>query len=293
MRRRDFITLLGGAAAAWPLAARAQQTAVPVIGYLSGTSSIGAGFRQGLAKLGYVDERSVRIDVRAPDYSGFSAVAQDWVRQKVSAIVTEGVPQTSAAKAATATIPIVFVIGADPLQFGLVASFGRPGGNVTGVTQLASDLSAKRLDLLLKLIPAATTIAVLSNPNNPASEYDVMETEAAAAKIGRTILVLRAGTEAEIDTAFTSLLERRAGALIINADPFLTVAQLDHVVALATRHAIPAIYPFRTGPAAGGLASYGANMVTVRRQAGNYTGRILKGAKRPTSPCCSRPSSSW
>jgi putative ABC transport system substrate-binding protein len=284
IQRRDFLTLLSGAAVAWPVAARAQQGALPVIGYLPTGPSIGSGFRQGLAELGYVDGRNVRIDVRVTDYSGVGAVAQDLVLQKVSAIVSEGVPQTSAVKAATATIPIVFNVGVDPVQFGFVASFGRPGGNITGVTQLASDLSAKRLDLLLKLIPGATTIAVLSNPNNPATEHDVTETEAAAAKIGRTILVVHAGTEAEIDAAFVSLAERRAGALIVSADPFLIGTKLDHVVALATRHAIPAIYPFRSGPAAGGLVSYGADLVAVRRQSGNYVGRILKGAKPADLP---------
>jgi putative ABC transport system substrate-binding protein len=288
MQRRSFLTLLGGAAvlpAGWPHAAHAQRPQMPVIGYLPASGSIiESGFRQGLAQLGYVDEQNVRIDIRTAVYGDVSMVTNNWVQQKVSAIVTEGVPQTTAAKAATTTIPIVFVIGADPVQFGLVASINRPGGNITGVTQLASDLSAKRLDLLLKLIPGATNIAVLSNPNNPASEHDVRETQAAAATIGRTLLVVRARTQAEIDTAFASLVEQRAGALMVNADPFLAGAQLGHVVALATRHAVPTIYPFRTGSAAGGLISYGADMVDVRRQAGIYTGRVLKGAKPADLP---------
>jgi putative tryptophan/tyrosine transport system substrate-binding protein len=284
VKRRTFIAGLGSAVA-WPIVALAQQRAIPVVGYLpSSGSAIGAGFRQGLAELGYVDGQNVRIDIRASGYDGLSVVAQDWVRQQVSAIVTEGVPQTRAAKAATATIPIVFVIGADPVEFGLVASFNRPGGNITGVTQLASDLSGKRLDLLLKLLPAAATIAVLSNPKNPASEHDVGETQAAAARIGRAIEVVRASTDAEIDTAFASLVDRRAGALIINADPFMAGANLDRLVALATRHAIPTIYPFRTGPAAGGLVSYGADIADVRRQTGIYVGRILKGTRPADLP---------
>jgi putative ABC transport system substrate-binding protein len=222
--------------------------------------------------------------VRIVDYSGVGAAAQDLARQKVSAIVTEGVPQTSAAKAATATIPIVFNIGADPVELGLIASLSRPGGNITGVTQLASELSAKRLDLLLKLLPGATRIAVLSNPSNPASEHVVRDAKAAAAAIGRTILAVRASTEAEIDTAFASLVEQRTGALILDADPFLNAANLDYVVALAARYAIPTIYGFRTGPAAGGLVSYGADIANVRHQVGIYTGRILKGAKPADLP---------
>jgi putative ABC transport system substrate-binding protein len=286
--RRELITGLG-AVAAWPLAARGQPS-MPVIGYLPANGSApSSGFLPGLAELGYVDGRNVRIDIRNADYSGLGAVAQDLVRQKVAAIVTEGVPQTLAAKAATSMIPIVFVIGADPVELGLVASFNRPGANITGVTQLASDLAAKKLDLLLKLLPGATRIAALYNPNNPASDRDLRETEAAAAAVGRTIVVVRASTEAEIDTAFASLVEQRTEALVTIADPFLSSAKLDYVVAVAARHAIPTIYPFRVGPAAGGLLSYGADVVNVRRQAGIYTGRIQgHQASRSSGPAANQ-----
>jgi putative tryptophan/tyrosine transport system substrate-binding protein len=292
MRRRDFIAGLGGAAVAWPLAARAQQLAVPVIGWLSAVSPNAAGeaaltdFRQALGEAGYVEHRNIGIEYRwaLDQYDRLPALAQDLVRRRVAVIVTNGgLPAAQAAKAATSEIPVVFQTGVDPVLFGLVASFNRPGGNLTGITQLAGQLSAKRLDLLHKLVPAATTVAMLVNPDNQSSERDTSDARAAAQTIGVQLRVLEVRNDGDIDSAFASLVEQRSGALLVAADPFLT-SRGDRLVALAARHAVPTIYIARQFAAPGGLISYGTAISDVYRQLGQYTARILKGEKPANLP---------
>ena len=291
MKRREFITLLGGAAA-WPLAARAQQPATPVIGFLSPTSpnsraELIAAFHQGLAEVGYVEGRNVAIEYRwAKDQNEqLPFMAADLVQRRVSVIVAiDGTAAALAAKAATSTIPIVFIVGADPVELGLVASLGRPGGNITGVGALAVGTAAKRLQLLHELVPAAAGIAFLRNPTNPYfSTLETRELQAAATVLGVRLLLLNASSPYEIEVAFANLVAQRAGAFLLGTDPFFMTAR-DQLVALANRHTVPAIYPFREDAAAGGLVSYGASNRDAFRLVGDYTGRILSGDRPADLP---------
>jgi putative ABC transport system substrate-binding protein len=291
LRRREFITLVGGAAAAWPVVARAQQPAMPVIGFL-GTASASpfahliAGFRQGLKETGYVEGQNVAIDFRWAEgqYDRVPALAADLVRRQVAVIVAVG-GETSAfaAKAATTTIPIVFNVAGDPVKVGLVASLSRPGGNATGVNTFTTELAAKRLGLLHELIPTALLIAVLVNPNFSPAAANAREVEVAARVTGQKILLLKADSESGIDAAFATIGQMRPGALLVAADPFFN-SRRDQIVALAARHTIPAVYEWREFAAAGGLMSYGTNLVDAYRQQGIYAGRILKGEKPADLP---------
>jgi len=292
MRRRNFIMLTGGAAVGWPLVARAQQPAMPVIGFLNPTSAdtrreLIAAFHQGLAEAGYVEGQNLTIEYRwaKGQNDRLPAMAADLVQRRVAVIAAiDGTAAALAAKAATATIPIVFIIGADPVELGLVASLNRPGGNVTGLSALSLGTVAKRLQLLHELVPAAADIAFLRNPTNP--YYVTLETtelQSAATALGLRLLLLNASTTGEIEVAFTTLVEQRADALLLGTDPFFMTVR-DQLVALANRYAIPAIYPFREDAMARGLMSYGTNLRDGYRLIGGYTGRILSGDKPADLP---------
>jgi putative ABC transport system substrate-binding protein len=291
MNRRHLIALLTGAAVGWPFAARAQQPVMPVIGYLANASAAGfaafvAAFRGGLGEMGYVEGRNVAIEYRWAEgqHDRLPGFAADLVRRHVAVIIaTGGSAPASAAKAATATIPIVFTGGSDPVRLGLVASLGRPGSNATGVVNISTALTTKRLELLRELVPTATMIAVLYNPASPDAEAQVGQIQEAARIIGQQIHLVTASTEGDFAAAFAAAVQKRAGALFVTGDPLFT-SRRTQLVALATKHAIPASYSFRDLVVAGGLMSYGANLPDIHRQAGVYTGRILKGAKPADLP---------
>jgi putative tryptophan/tyrosine transport system substrate-binding protein len=292
VKRREFITLIGGAAAAWPLAARAQQqAAMPVIGYLANAFPAGFAhfvdaFRRGLSETGFIEGRNVAIEYRWAEgqHERLSGLAADLVSRRVGVIVaTGGGAPALAAKAATTSIPIVFTGGTDPVKAGLVASLGRPGGNATGVLNISTMLTAKRLELLRELVPAPTLIAALFNPSSPDAEGQQTEFETAARAIGQQALILNASSDRDFEAAFVAIRERRAAALFVSADPLFTTRRAQ-LVGLAAQYSIPANYSFRDFAAAGGLMSYGTNLPEVHRQAGVYTGRILKGTKPADLP---------
>jgi len=290
MKRRAFITLLGGAAAL-PIAAHAQQPAMPVIGFLNSTSAAPyvpfvESFRRGLGETGFIEGQNVAIEFRWAEgqYDRLPALAADLVRRRVAVIVATGGPGPGqAAKAATATIPIVFNSGADPVREGLVASFNRPGGNATGVNVLLSALEGKRLGLLREMVPNAALIAVLLNPAMPTFDDQVNDVQAAAFSVGQRLHILRASNDGEIDAAFATAAELRTGALLVGADPFLFTRR-ERLLGLASRYAIPAIYELREYAAAGGLMSYGIRLAEAYRLVGVYTGRILKGDRPADLP---------
>ena len=287
IRRREFIATLGGAAAAWPLAARAQQ---PVIGYLnlgspeSDTPRL-TGLRLGLNQTGYFEGRNFLVEYR---WAGNQAdrlprLAADLVQLRVAVIVAAGTPNALAAKAATTSIPIVFLVGADPVRFGLVASLNRPGGNLTGFSNVVGELGAKGLALLHELVPNTATVGFLENPNNPAFELTTRDVLAAAPVIGLRVQVLKASNDREIDAAFVSLAQARTGALLVGNDAFFN-NRIERLIELAAHYAIPTMYPYREFVVAGGLISYGMSLIEMYREVGLYTGRILKGEKPADLP---------
>jgi len=292
MRRREFITLLGGAAA-WPLTARAQQAAMPVVGFLNSLSPAErepfvAAFRQGLKEIGYVEGRNVAIEYRFAEahYDRLPSLAADLVRRQVAVIAATGGNNSAlVAMKATSTIPIVFTSGDNAVERGLVASINRPGGNVTGVSWFSAELGPKRLGLLHELVPNATIVALLTNPNNPESARQPAELQNAARAIGLQLILLTATTAGDIGTAFTAMVQNRVGALLVGADPFFTNRR-EQIIALAAQHAIPTIYADagREVAGAGGLMIYGNSVADAYRRAGIYTGRILKGAKPSELP---------
>jgi putative ABC transport system substrate-binding protein len=290
MKRREFITLLGGTAATWPHAALAQQPAMPVIGFLNGASSDGyapmvAAFHRGLKEAGYTEGQNVAIEYRWANgkYDQLPALAADLVRRQVSVIAATSTPANLVAKASTTTIPIVFTTGSDPVELGLVASLNRPGGNLTGVTQLTGEVAPKRMELAHELITTATVIGLLINPGNPSAETLTKASSDAATTLGVRLDVLRASTEAEVDAAFITFRERRVGALVMGTDAFFS-GHTELLAALAIRDRIPAIYEYRSFVAAGGLMSYGGSVTDSYRLAGVYTGRVLKGEKPADLP---------
>ena len=290
MKRREFITLLGGAAAAWPLAAQAQQAAMPVIGFLNSASPEAfapfvVAFKSGLNEAGYVEGRNVAIEYRWAEgkYDQLQVLAAELVRQQVAVVVaTGGTNSAVAARTATATIPIVFNT-VDPVKDGLAASFNRPGGNATGVSLFANALAPKRLELLRELLPSAAVIVVLLDANSTDAEIQLREVQPAADSVNQQIYTLTIGTDREFDTAFASPVLRQAGALLVAGSPFFT-SRRDQIVALAARDSVPAIYEWREFAAAGGLMSYGTSLRDAYRQVGVYAGRILKGEKPADMP---------
>ena len=291
MRRREFITLLGGAAAAWPLAAGAQQAAMPVIGFLGGGSPdafahVVDAFRQGLYETGFAEGQNVTIEYRWAEgqYDRLPALVADLIRQKPAVIVATGgdVGVRAAKKAATA-IPIVFTSGSDPVAAGFVSSLNRPGDNVTGVSLFVSVLEGKKLELLRELVPMAAVIGFLVNPNNPRADVDTADMQAAARALGKLLLILKADGEHDFDAVFTNLAQQRVDALVVHTEPFF-LSRRDHLVELAARYSIPTIYGLREFAAAGGLISYGTKLSDSYRQVGIYTGKILKGEKPADLP---------
>ena len=289
MKRRELLVLLGGAmAVARPLLA--QQKKVPVIGFLSSASPAPtapylAAFLQGLSETGYIEGQNVVIEYRWAEgrYDRLPAYAAELIDRRVDVIVTGGIPAALAAKSATSTIPIVFTGVADPVVAGLVTSLARPGGNLTGFSSLGGELVRKLLELLSEIVPQASVIALLVNPNNPNTERMITDVQEAARAKGLQLPILKAGTERELDSAFATLIQLQAGALIVGGDPFFSNRR-EQLVALASRQAVPAIYQFREFATVGGLISYGASNPALYRQAGNYAGRILKGAKPADLP---------
>ena len=288
IRRRKFLATLLGGAAGWPLVARAQQTAIPVVGFLN-SLQIGQdidAIRQGLRETGFVDGRNVTIEGRWAEgqYDRLPALAADLVRRQVAVLATTGGDLPAlAAKAATSTIPIVFGIGSDPVKAGLVASLNRPGGNMTGVTVMSYALEAKRLGLLAELVPSGKIIAALINPNGPAAETQERDLQTAGQAIGRQVVVFHATNEQDFETAFASLVRDKADALVLGGDPFFT-SRREQLIALARRYQIVAMYQWREFALAGGLMSYGTNLMDMVRQVGTYAGRILKGERSADLP---------
>jgi ABC-type uncharacterized transport system substrate-binding protein len=289
MRRRDFLALLGGAATAWPVGVPAQQVAIPLIGFLGPGTSPAAGelaaFRQGLSEFGYVEGQNVAIEYRWAEghYDRLPELIAEFVRLKAAVIVPAGNVAALAAKTGTTTIPVVFLSGADPVKNGLVASLNRPGGNLTGVTGLTNDLMAKRVQLLHELVPTASLIAFLANPTNPNTEADTSDVRAAADALGLKVFVVSAGTDGDLDRAFTTLVQQRIGALLVKPDAFFT-SRSEQLVAFAARHALPTLFPERAPITAGGLMSYATSSTDAFRVIGAYSGRILKGEKPADLP---------
>jgi len=291
LRRRDVIALFASAGTLWPFAIRAQQPAMPAVGFVSSRSpnesaSAVAAFRQGLTEAGYVEGKNLDIAFRWAEgqYDRLPELAADLARRQIAVIfATGGNPSAFAAKAATATIPIIFITGSDPVEVGLVASLHRPGSNVTGVSLFTSLLVAKRLELLRELVPTAARIAFLINPNNSNAKPDTRAAQRAADGVGQQLIVLSASTENDIDAAFATLVQRRANAVLVNTDAFF-LARRNQLVALAARHAVPTIHDLREFTAAGGLVSYGTNLADAYRQGGIYVSRILKGEKPANLP---------
>jgi ABC-type uncharacterized transport system substrate-binding protein len=292
VKRREFITLLGGAAAAWPLAARAQQPAVPIVGFLSGRSpkdsvaNVGA-FKRGLSELGYFEGQNVEIDFRWAfgNYDQLATLAGDLVRRRVAVIVATGggVTSAQAAKTASSTTPVVFVAGTDPIEHGLVESLNKPGGNLTGVSFLVGALMAKKVELLHQLLPRATQIGVLLNPNYPDSYPQLRDAQAAAGTLGKTVVVAEVNSGGELRAAFASFTQQQIEAVVLPADPFFN-ARAEEIAALAARATLPIVAPHREYVLAGGLMSYGTSIVDAHRLAGVYAGRILKGTKPADLP---------
>ena len=284
MRRREFLGVLSGAAAAWLAAVRAQQPRMPVIGYLSGGSAVDervreiSGLIKGLAETGYIEGQNVTVEYRWSEghQDRLPSMATDLVQRQVAVIASATTVAALAAKAATATIPIVFLVGANPVKFGLVSSLNRPGGNATGVNMLMNELVAKQIDVLHEAVPKAAVIGFLVNPTNPNTVSDSKDAQIAAEALGHRLLVVNASTEREIETAFSIFLQQQAGALLVHTDPFF-LSQRERLVELTVRHALPTMYAFRDFIPAGGLMSYGASLIDGARQVGVYTGRILKG----------------
>src|SRR5262245_33723502 len=291
IKRREFMTLLGGAGVAWPLAARAQQGTTRVIGFMradarEASAALAAAFRQGLRETGYVEKQNITIEYRwaaQGHHDQLPALAADLLRRNVTVIAATTTPAALAAKAATASIPIVFETGLDPVKLGLVPSLNRPGGNITGVTQLSSELLAKRLGLLHDVLPAAATIGFLVTPTYPGCDFQASDLQQAARTLGLQVEVVNAATDAEIDAAFASFAKLRVGALCVGAGSLFS-AHAEQLATLAARHALPTFYQYREYVAAGGLISYGASLTDSYRQTGVYTGRILKGEKPADLP---------
>jgi putative ABC transport system substrate-binding protein len=291
MRRREFIAGLG-AATGWPLSARAQHSAMPVVGLLNGgvaadaTAGNAAAFRKGLSETGYIEGRNVAIEGRWAEgqYDRLPALAADLVRRQVAVIVAPGgLPQALAAKAATQTIPIVFSVGGDPVEIGLAAGLNHPGGNLTGVVQLNVDVTGKRLRLLREIVPTATSVAFLSNPTSRQSDAETSEAQNAARILGVRLVILNASNPNDIEATFATVVQERVNALLVSSDQLFT-GRREQLVALAARYGLPAIYQFRVFAEAGGLMSYGTNLLDVFSLLGNYTGRILKGEKAADLP---------
>ena len=289
MKRREFITLLGGAAATWPLAARAQLPALPVVGFVRSVSLADAAdlveaFRQGLKETGYVEGQNVAIELRSAEghLDRLPALVADLIHRPVAVIVGNH-NAAVAAKAATATMPIIFATGSDPVRDGIVASLNRPGGNITGVTFLVSGLGAKRLDLLRQFVPKATSIGLLVNPGNPDTEAERKDVQAAAQNIGQQLIIMDASSDRDIETAFATFVQRGVGAIIVGVGAFF-YSNRKRLIALAARHSLPAIYADRENARAGGLMSYGPSIEDAYRQTGIYAGQILKGAKPADLP---------
>ena len=290
MNRREFMTTLGGAAAALPLAARAQQPGMPVVGVMLAGSAdplrqAVAGFREGLKESGYVEGQTVAIEYRYAEgrFDRFPGLTSDLIRRQAAVLFVSSTAGATAAKQAAATVPVVFSVGEDPVKLGLVASLNRPGGNITGIYQFTTGLEAKRLGLLHEMVPKAATVAVLINPRFSAAETQLRDVREGAARLGVQPVILRADTESELNAAFATLGRSQADALLVCGSPFF-FARREQLVVLAARHGVPAIYEWRDFAAAGGLMSYGTNLTDAYRQSGIYVGRILKGAKPADLP---------